>query len=131
MQPEKSASALIDAFKALDRTGKAMFLMRIAHMQTIHARASYVVGGEGGDASALRRSNETLHRLCDHTLRKLTGDPDPDGDASFMAMILDSDICTPDQLWAWLRNAQIRTAGTSKHRRLQRDAPPRPHRHSP
>jgi hypothetical protein len=113
MQPEKSASALIDAFKSLDRTGKAMFLMRVAHMQTIHARDSYVVGGEGGDAIALRRSNEMLHRLCGHTLGILTGKTDPDGDASFLAMILDGYDYAPDQLWAWLRDTQIRTAPVS------------------
>ena len=117
MQPEKSASALVDTFKSLDRTGKAVFLMRVAHMQTIHARASYVVGGEGGDPIVLRRSNETLHRLCGHTHKILSSDTRPDEGASFMAMILDAQICTPDELSAWLRDAQIRTAGTSRPRR--------------
>jgi hypothetical protein len=87
----------------LDRTGKAIFLLRVVHEQTVRARAAYVVGGDGGDAKLLRRSNELVHRLCGYTVELLAGRTRPDEDASVMMAILDRSEHTAYQLWRWLR----------------------------
>jgi hypothetical protein len=63
MQPQELAGI----FTTLTPNGKATVLARIAHEQTIHARAAYInyaTDPAGVDATALRRSNELIHRLC-------------------------------------------------------------------
>jgi hypothetical protein len=104
MQPDELART----FSSLSPNGKATFLTRIAHEQTIHARAAYLNYANDPtdvDAAALRLSNEFIHKLCGHTLQCLRGTTTAEQDASFVAMILHSGYST-DDLSQWLAEAK-------------------------
>ncbi len=95
-------------FTTLSPNGKATFLTRVAHVQTIHARAAYLDYANDPtdvDAAALRRSNEFIHKLCGYSLQCLRGNTTAEQDASFVAMILDSGYPV-DDLSRWLAEAK-------------------------
>lgn len=54
---------LRDAFSQLSTIGKARFIARLIHAQTIHARDAYVANADAADGGRLRKYNETVHRL--------------------------------------------------------------------
>jgi hypothetical protein len=100
MQEDVQGIELARAFTALRGVSKALVLAHLTHEQTIHARASYVRGSV--DVSALKRSNELIHRLAGYTMQVLLGETKPEQDASFLAMILDVGY-SADQLRRWIR----------------------------
>jgi hypothetical protein len=90
---------LATIFTALPPSGKATFLIRVAHEQTIHARAAYLNYASDPsdvDATALRRSNEFIHKLCGYALQCLRGSTTAEQDASFVAMIVGDDYPADD-----------------------------------
>jgi hypothetical protein len=92
----------------LSPSGEAAFLTRIAHEQTIHARTAYLNYANDPvdvDATALRLSNEFIHKLCGYTLQCLRGDTTAEQDASFVAMILHGGY-SGDDLSRWLGEAK-------------------------
>src|SRR5262245_12108748 len=101
--PASLVEELARTFTTLSPNGKATFLTRIAYMQTIHARGAYLNYANDPtdvDATALRRSNEFIHRLCGYTLHCLEGSTIATQDASFVAMILDCGY-SADDLSRW------------------------------
>ncbi len=73
MQYETAVNELANAFSGLTRIGKAHFLARLAHEQTIHARSRYA--DDPMDAQSLWQSNELVHRLCGYTMQVLSQNP--------------------------------------------------------
>lgn len=107
MQPDE----LGRTFTTLGPKGKAAFLTRIVHQQTIHARTVYLHYANDpadADATALRLSNEFIHKLCGYTLQCLRGDTTAEQDASFVATILDGGYAV-DDLFQWLGEARTQT----------------------
>jgi hypothetical protein len=95
-------------FRSLSPNGKANFLVRIAHEQTIHARAAYANYASdptNSDANALRHSNEFIHRLSGYTLQCLHGKTTAEQDMTFLVMILRLGYSMND-LSRWLSDAQ-------------------------
>jgi hypothetical protein len=107
MRLEEEVETLAAAFSALPCIEKGMFLARVAHMQTIHARA--VHADNPADAQELWRLNELIHRLCGYAMQVLSRDTDTKQDASVTSMIVNNGRISPDELWRWLRD--LKTTG--------------------
>ena len=90
-------------FSGLGRTGKAEFLSRVAHGQTIRARESYAE--QYDDAAALAVSNELVHRLVGYIVQVLTRDTEADQDASVIQMIIEFANYDPGRYSLWLDEA--------------------------
>src|SRR5690242_18826436 len=63
---EDRLSDLTARFTNLSPSGKARFLARIAHNETIHARAAYY--SDPRNIDAMFRYNEFIHRLCGYIM---------------------------------------------------------------
>jgi hypothetical protein len=73
------------AFSALSTAAKAIYLARVAHMETIHVRAAYL--DNPNDAAALYRSSEFVHRLCGCIMHVLSHETDASYARSLAALI--------------------------------------------
>jgi hypothetical protein len=74
------------AFSGLTGKGKAIFLARVAHMETIRVRDLY--HRSPPDPAAMFQSSELIHRLCGYAMQVLTRDTEQDQDRSVVRMIL-------------------------------------------
>lgn len=93
----------------LSVAAKCAFLARVAHEQTVHARAAaYVPGTDEADGRRLRHFNEFLHRLTGSLMAVAEG---RDSDRSWeyaIALITSHNSSNPDrlaELKTWLRKA--------------------------
>jgi hypothetical protein len=103
------ADEIAATFTTLSPNGKAAFLTGIAYEETIHARAAYLNYAKDPtdvDGTALRLSNEFIHRLCGYALQCLRGNTTAEQDTSVVAMILDVRRYSLDDLSRWIAEAQ-------------------------
>ena len=89
-------SRLTEAFSALGPNEKAMFLARVAHMATVHARNAYVPDEnypernyEHPDGVILRDANNFVHRVAGYMMHVLDRTEGEGQDASVMTMIVE------------------------------------------
>ncbi len=81
---------LLVLFMALSTSDKALFLLRVAQRQTIHARAAQLDLKADAAIEALWRYNEYVHRLIGCAQHVMTSSPDEEWHRSVLAMVIET-----------------------------------------
>lgn len=97
----------------LSVAAKCVFLARLIHAQTIHARSAYVPGTEEANGRQLRKCNEFLHRLtgCLWAIaERRNGDQPWDNAMSIVSGHYTDHPDTLIEFKTWLREAAARAS---------------------